>query len=129
MHVPDHHPQRRLSLERFAACEHLERRDRERVNVGRSIGAPAAPLLGGGIGGASPLGRPVQVERDRGDAEVSQVDVAGFIQQQVAGFDITVDDAALVSRLQGAGDVVDPPQGRVDIDRRPLLCGRPRFRR
>ncbi len=105
-----------LADERHAAGEHLVEADAERVDVGAVIDVRAAfALLGRHIGrrakhdaGARAM-RALCVAGQLRDAEVEQLDEVALAtardQDDVVGFEIAVDDAALVRCGQCVGDL------------------------
>jgi hypothetical protein len=125
---------RTAPLERGRALDREPQGRPQRPQVGRRPGPPAG-LLGGHVrqrperGRQRLLGRPVPgpAERgqgplgvllERGDAEVGQLGPAAGGDHHVGRFDVVVDDAGPVGRLQGVNQV-QPDPGRRRRRQRP----------
>ena len=101
------------------AGEHFVENDPEGVDVGAVIGGGTGALFGGGVGGGAGGGEVDGVGgwvgggavHDGGDAEVGDFDGAGFIDEEVFGFDVAVDDAVVVGALEGVADRGDDGEG------------------
>jgi hypothetical protein len=116
-----------LAREWMLPGEELERQDTQRVDVARASQRFTRALLGGHVArcsdqdaGIRQLGRSIQ---ELGDAEVEQlrlerpVDIAR--QEDVRGFEITVQDAGRVSRLEPGRDLAQ--NGDDAFDRKQAL--------
>ena len=93
-----------------SAGDHLVEHDPERVDVAAGVDGLALGLLGREVGGRAHdragLGEALARLADGpGDAEVGHLDLAGVVDQDVAGLDVAVDHAAAVGEVQGAGHV------------------------
>ena len=106
------------------AGEHLVEDDAEGVDVGAVVdGVGGGALFGGHVlGGAHDRGAvvvfrgPWSVIRggnDASEAEVGDFDLAGLSEEDVFGFDVAVDDAAVVGVLEGVADLGDDGEGVV----------------
>ena len=51
-----------------------------------------------------------------GEAEVGDFDLAGFCEEDVFGFDVAVDDAAVMGVLEGVADLGDDGEGGVGVE-------------
>src|SRR5690606_1198054 len=93
--VLEQHRDRGWRFKRFAPGNHLEQDDAERVDVRSSIDIHAMCLFGTHVGGRANDGAAGQAAvEDAGDAEVRQIGVVLLVQQDVGGFEVTVNDAA-----------------------------------
>ena len=127
----------RLAVEQPLAGQHLEQHDTEGPDVGalvdrlaprllgRHVGGGAEDEAGGGAGlgeggrlreigarrGAGALARP-----GLGEAEVEDLDLAVRRHLHVRGLEVAVDDALLVSLLEGLGDLLRDGDRLVDRD-------------
>lgn len=88
----------------FASKELVEG-DAEGVDVGSGIEVHALGLFGGHIGGGAGEGAVVCVLGGaRGDAEVGKFCAVGHLfDEDVVGFDVSVEDAAAVGKAEGFG--------------------------
>ena len=101
------------------AGEHFVENDSERVDVGAVVGGGTGALFGGGVGGSAGAGEVDGIGgrigggavHDGGDAEVGDFDGTGFIDEEVFGFDVAVDDAVVVGALEGVADRGDDGEG------------------
>ena len=96
------------ALERHSPREALVEDQAERVEVRPAVEAAAANLLGGEVLGGSHhhvVAREVAVTRRRlGDTEVGEQDPPLRGDEDVAGFDVAVDESGLVSGVERGGD-------------------------
>ena len=95
------------------ARDHVEEQRGQAVHVAARVHRYPPRLLRGHV----PRGTPGGPLPEQG--EVGEVGGSVGVDQHVAGFDVAVDDAHLVGGMDGAGDVVDDPPRRVQIERAP----------
>ncbi len=95
-----------LAQERPLAGQHFEEDDTQREDVGAGVDLALENLLRRHVGRCGRGGSgPGDVDRlYGGDAEVHQVGLARFVQEDVVGLDVAVDDAALVGVVEGPQD-------------------------
>jgi len=115
-------------LEAFAgefASEEFVEDDAEGIDVGAAVDALGVGLLLGGAvaggaeggfggvigGGGADVREAVGGAEDFGDTEVGNLDAAGFIEEEVLGLDVAVDDAAVVGELEGVAEGGDDGEG------------------
>ena len=124
----------RLAVEELVPGEHLPQHDAEGPDIGPPVGGDPGRLLrrhvGRGAdddpGGGGVLGQGRR-QRERGvvvlgvprlgEPEVEDLDRAVGSDLDVGGFEIAVDDALLVRRLEGLGDLEGDGDGLVHRDR------------
>ena len=108
--VVDHGPGR-LAFEGDRSGGKLEEDDSERKDVGAGVDLEPLRLLGRHVGDRA-LGRVVVrasgMAGDECDAEVSDFDVSVFGEEDVLGFDVTVNDSVAVSMGESGGDLLPP---------------------
>ena len=87
----------------------------------RGVIACTGHLLGTRIGrrprGAELVSDVSGLRRREGDPEVGQVHVALVVEQQVAGLDVAVHDASMMSRAQCAADLIHDAHRLVEVER------------
>ncbi|MDP6372786.1 MAG: hypothetical protein QF463_07345 [Vicinamibacterales bacterium] len=102
--VLDDDGHRRLGLERYPPGRHFVEHDAERVDVATGVQRVSQPLLGRhvrrGADDAARLREALRAFQDLGHAEVGQQAVAPFVQQVVAGLDVTMDQSFGVGAVE-----------------------------
>ncbi len=107
------------TLEGLPAGEQLEEQDAQGVDVGLGADRFGTDLLRGDVGrraddaGQHGIAGLLGVAQVLGDAEVSQVGVLVFVEQDVGRFQVAVDDAHAVGGVQRAADLVEQAQDEV----------------
>ena len=102
-----------LAREGPCACEQLVRDDRECVAIARRRCPPAGGLLGREVARRA---QHRSVNRQRGqpgrarNAEVGDVYVAGFVEEEVSRLHVAVDDAVRVRVVECACRLLEPPE-------------------
>jgi molybdopterin molybdotransferase len=108
------------SLEGESPSQHAEKDDAERVHVARRRGWLTRGLLGRHVGGCSQQ-RALRGESlrpaDARDAEVRDLGAPFFVEEDVAGLQVAVDDSLRVGMGEPRGDLAGDPR-RVDIGER-----------
>jgi hypothetical protein len=118
---------RRRITEGMLARQHLVKQNAEAVNVCLRRGSIAANLFRRGVGkGACEDVVAIAIVIGRWffdvlrDTEVRQEEVAFFIEQNVVGLDVPVNDAATVRHCQRARRLLHEGCGRIEVERPPL---------
>ena len=122
--VTMHDLQRVRRLERQLAGQHLVERDPERVEVGPIIHVAVHParLLGrhvrdGALQHAGLSRLPLLEGQPRSDAEIDERGASGRpVDEDIVGVGVVVNDAALVQRGDGIGELHGQPERRAQIE-------------
>ena len=88
--------------------EHLVEHDADGVEVGAGVGTGAGDELGGDVADGADEGLRRRRRGDgAGEPEIGELDLAVGAEQDVVGFEVAVDDARGVDRLEGGEDRVE----------------------
>lgn len=113
LHLFEDHRQRGFGLERHAAGDHLIQHDAKRINIGTLIEFLALRLLRAHVrrsaGDRASGGELRRAFHQFGNAEIGEEHIAPRVDQHVGGFDVAVNDAALVSVAQRVGELGEQP--------------------
>ena len=110
-----------LACEWWAGGDHLVEHDGQRVHVASWISRLALSLFGRKIGGCTHdrtgLGQIVGRRSGNGacDAEVGHLDLAGIVDQYVAGLDVAMYDSIAVGERQRCSYVAGDVSGSVGV--------------
>jgi len=105
--VLEHDGDGRGGFEQRVAGEALVGHHSERINIGAAIERLAARLLGAHVIGRAHNGRARELGggfKGFGDAKVGQEGLTAMIEENVARFDVAVDDVERVSVIERVGD-------------------------
>jgi hypothetical protein len=97
------------------ASEHFVEDDAEGVDIGGDGEALAGELFGGGIGGGGGFEAIDGAGEVEGEAEIGD-DGAGGGEDDVAGFEIAVEDAEAVGGVEAEGEIANDGPGGGERD-------------